>query len=84
MFKSIVLGSTLSLLISGPVLASHCPLDVKAIDGALQRADLNDMQKSEIMTLRDQGLSLHNSGDHRKAEQTLAKAMRMLLDAGGM
>ncbi|MCW8908302.1 MAG: hypothetical protein OQL28_13710 [Sedimenticola sp.] len=84
MFRSIVLGSTLSLLLSAPALASHCPLDAKAIDGALQRADLSEMQKSEIMTLRDQGMSLHNSGDHRQAEQTLAKAMRMLLDATGM
>jgi len=84
MFRSIVLGSVFGLILSGPALASHCPLDAKAIDGALQRANLSDTQKSEIMTLRDQGMSLHSSGDHRQAEQTLAKAMRMLLDASGM
>lgn len=84
MFKQIALSAILTLVLSAPALASHCPLDAKAIDAGLQHTELGDMQKAEVMALRDEGMKLHNSGQHREAEQTLAKAMRMLLEAGKM
>lgn len=75
-------GSLLALLLSSPALASHCPADAGAIDDALERSKLSGDQKDEIKALRDEGMDLHNAGDHRAAEQTLAEAMRMLLEGG--
>jgi len=84
MFKRILLTTAITLALSTPALASHCPMDAKAIDAGLENTQLDDTQKSEVMALRDEGMKLHNSGEHRQAEQTLAKAMRMLLEAGKM
>lgn len=81
MFKHTILTTVLSLALATPALASHCPMDAKAIDAGLEKVQLDDMQKSEVMALRDEGMNLHNAGEHRQAEQTLAKAMRMLLEA---
>lgn len=81
MFKRTLIASTLAIVISAPAMASHCPMDAKAIDNALERTSLTEMQKKEVKTLRDEGMNLHNSGQHRESEQTLAKAMRMLLES---
>jgi hypothetical protein len=81
MMKRTFIASALAMAISTPVMASHCPMDAKVIDNALQRTSLTEMQKTEVKALRDEGMSLHSSGDHRKSEQTLAKAMRILLEA---
>jgi hypothetical protein len=80
MFKRTLTASALAIVISTPAIASHCPMDAKAIDNALQRTSLTDTQKAEVKALRDEGMNLHGSGEHRKSEQTLAKAMRMLLE----
>lgn len=84
MIMRTLLTTLLTLALSAPVLASHCPMDAKAIDAGLEKIQLDDTRKSEVMALRDEGMKLHNTGDHRKAEQTLAKAMRMLLEAESM
>ncbi|RRJ83477.1 hypothetical protein D0544_10995 [Aestuariirhabdus litorea] len=81
MNKSTLLAGALSLAMITPVMAGHCPLDAKAIDKALQTTSLSAAQKSEVQALRDKGMELHKSGDHKKSEQNLAKAMRMLLEA---
>ena len=81
MFKRTLITSALAIVISAPAMASHCPMDAMAIDNALQRTSLTEMQKAEVKALRDEGMSLHDSGQHRKSEQTLAKAMRLLLES---
>jgi hypothetical protein len=81
MFKRTLISSALAIAISAPAFASHCPMDAKAIDNALQRTSLTEMQKTEVKSLRDEGMRLHSSGQHRESEQTLAKAMRILLES---
>lgn len=69
-------------LFASPALAAHCPMDAAAIDNALEaRADLPESEREEIMALRDRGMELHNEGNHREAEATLAEGMRRLLNA---
>jgi hypothetical protein len=84
MTKQLWLTAVLILVFSAPVLASHCPMDAKAIDAGLKNTQLDDTQKSEVMALRDAGMKQHDAGQHSEAEKTLAKAMRMLLEAGQM
>jgi hypothetical protein len=43
--------------------------------------DVSDDVKSQVMELRDKGLELHEAGDHAESEDTLAEAMRTLLNA---
>lgn len=67
-------------LLATPALAAHCPRDAAAIDHALEaRADVPD--REQIQALRDEGMQLHEAGNHREAEAKLAEAMRMLLNA---
>ena len=65
---------------SAPALAFHCPADVKAIDNALPKSNLTATQKAEVMKLRDEGEAQHNAGKHQESVNTLAKAMRMILN----
>lgn len=68
------------LFISVTVMAAHCVKDAEAIDAALARIDLSEDQQSQVITLRDEGMALHSSGDHRGAERKLAEGMRVLLE----
>lgn len=80
--KTTFAGGLLALLLASPAFAYHCPVDARAIDNALERSTLSDSKKAEIRTLRDQGMEQHNNGNHRDAVDTLAQAMRMLLEGG--
>lgn len=75
-----ILAATLLVLFSTPALAFHCPADVKAIDNALPKANLSAEQKAKVMKLRDEGEAQHKAGDHQSSVNTLAKAMRLILN----
>ena len=81
MISRSLIAATLLMIASAPAMAFHCPADVKAIDHALSKANLNDMQMSDVKKLRDEGEALHNAGKHKEAVDTLAKAMRMILNS---
>ncbi len=68
-------------LLAAPALAAYCPKNAAAIEAALSTSTLGDADKAGISTLKDQGMQLHNSGDHRDSEKVLAEAMRRLLNA---
>ncbi len=75
-----LLAAALLVAFSAPALAFHCPADVNAIDNALPKSNLSAPQKAEVMKLRDEGEAQHNAGDHQTAVNTLAKAMRIILN----
>lgn len=64
-----------------PALAAHCPLDAAAIEQALPNSSLSEEEKAEVTRLKEEGMALHNAGNHRESEALLAEAMRMLLTA---
>lgn len=80
MFGRSFLAAALLIGFTAPALAFHCPPDIKAVDAGLAKASLSAAQKAEIKMLRDQGESQHKAGQHRQAVDTLAKAMRMVLN----
>jgi len=79
MFRKSLAVVLMSLTMSGVALAAHCPKDAKAITAALESSMLDDAMRAKVVALRDAGMALHASGDHRKSESKLAEAMRMLL-----
>lgn len=78
--RSLAAGVLLSLA-SAPVLAFHCPADVKAIDHALSKSNMSEMQMTDVKKLRDEGEALHKAGKHKEAVDKLAEAMRMILNS---
>ena len=81
MIKRIVLASALAIAFATPALAGHCPADVKAIDNALAKMSIPAAQMSEVKALRDQGDAEHKAGNHGASVNTLAKAMRLILNS---
>jgi hypothetical protein len=80
MLKKIALATALLGFLATPALAGHCPADAKAIEAALAKAtNLSDAQKAEVTALKDEGMALHNAGDHRASEAKMAEAMRKIL-----
>lgn len=82
MIRKLGTAAIIGLTLSFPALAAHCPKDAKAIDASLDRSTLGKDEQAQIKALRDEGMTLHNAGDHRAAEGKLAEAMRMLLGGG--
>lgn len=76
--KTLISAAVLSFVLVSPAFAFHCPADIAKIDAALPTADLTAEEKAAVMELRDQGESLHNSGQHQEAVDTLAKALEKL------
>ncbi len=76
--RTFAIAAVLALL-STPAFAYHCTKDIAQIDKALAAGpDLSTEQIAEVEAWRDEGESLHRSGKHRKAVNTLAKALDML------
>ena len=80
MMHKLVAGAA-ALLIASPAFAMHCPMDAAAIDHALSVMEVSDEVRSEVQALRDRGMELHEAGNHEESEDTLAEAMRTLLQA---
>ena len=82
-WRSKLMAAALAVAISGGLtgmaIASHCPLDAKAIDNALAKLDVDGEVRKEVEALRDEGLALHNAGNHAESEEKLSQAMRILL-----
>ena len=75
-----LIAAAILVAFSAPAMAFHCPADVKAIDNALPKSSLTAAQKTEVMKLRDEGEAQHNAGQHQDSVNTLAKAMRIILN----
>lgn len=73
-------AAAVMLAYAAPALAYHCPADVKAIDAALATMTLSAAQMSEVKQLRDQGEAEHGAGNHADAVNSLAEAMRIILN----
>jgi len=81
MFLRSIMALTIVGMLTTPALAFHCPADAAVIDGAMSRMTLDDATRAAVQSLRDEGMALHGSGQHKDAVGKLAEAMRMLLSA---
>ena len=81
MFARTIAVAAAFMLFALPANAFYCPNQGKAIDHALSTASLSADQKAEVKKLRDQGMALHGSGDHKGAVKSLAGATRIILNS---
>jgi hypothetical protein len=64
---------------SSVAVAAHCPMDMKAIDEALNKnPSLSADQLSQVKKYRAEGEQLHKAGKHKESVETLAKARKIL------
>ncbi len=77
------MAAAAALLLATPAVAGHCPADAEAIDNALAGLEVGDDVRAEVESLRDQGMEMHEAGNHADAEDTLSEAMRLLLNSVG-
>ncbi len=79
MFRSLFLASAIVAITATGSFALHCPQDAAAIDAALAKMEISDALRAEVIALRDEGMALHEAGNHAESEAKLADAMRRLL-----
>lgn len=81
MTRTLTAATAAFFLLAAPALAAHCPKDAAAIEAGLSKSTLGDAEKAEISAMKDEGMKLHGTKDHRGSEAILADAMRRLLNA---
>ncbi|MDP3196923.1 hypothetical protein [Tabrizicola sp.] len=74
----ILIAASLLAVLASPVLAFQCPADMKAIDAALEAADLTDEELARVTELRALGESEHQAGNHQTSVDALAEAKALL------
>ena len=75
--RSILIASLFALT-STSAFAFSCPKHMKAIDAALPKAKLSDMQMSDVKKYRADGETFHKAGKHTEALEALGKAEKIL------
>ena len=80
MLGRLMLAALLVVAIASPAGAFHCPADVVAINNGLAKANLSAEDEAQVKMLRDEGKALHNAGKHKESVDTLAEAMRIILN----
>ena len=79
MLMRTIAAATVVAFLSAPALAGQCPIDIGKIDAALAaNPDISEEDKAKVMELRNEGESLHNSGNHGDSVAILAEAKAML------
>ena len=80
MIKIILLSATIAVVAVGyfstPVLAGHCPRDVKTIYAAMSKMDGSKMSMAKEAAAK--GLALHQAGKHGKSLKGMHAAMKVL------
>lgn len=81
MIRKILAVGLVSGFFIAPAFAGHCPMDIAAIDSALENTTLDSEVETQVKALRDEGQALHEAGDHGAATGKLAEAMRLILNS---
>ncbi len=79
MLARTIIAAAVVALLSAPAMAGQCPVVIGSIDAALAtNMSLSDADKAKVMELRNEGESLHSSGNHGDSLATLAEATAIL------
>ena len=78
MFKRSLLAAAVVVAFASPAFAFYCPLNSKAI-GEANMSHLSAADQTKVQALNDEGMALHDAGDHKGAVTKLAEAMRILV-----
>ena len=78
MLRTVSLVLAFSLVTAAPAFARRCPMDMAAIDKAMQTAQLSAADRQRVMSLRQRGEEAHKAGNHPESERLLDEAKRIL------
>ena len=78
MVRLLALALALSFAAAGPALARRCPMEMAAIDKAMQTAQLSASDRQRVMDLRRRGEEAHKAGNHPESERLLDQAKSIL------
>jgi hypothetical protein len=78
MLRTVSVALVLSLATVGPAFARRCPMEMAAIDKALQTAQLSSSERRQVMDLRRRGEEAHKAGNHPESERLLDQAKLIL------
>lgn len=75
--RTLILAAALSL--AAPVMAAHCPADMKQIDDHLAtNPALSEGDLATVKKLRAEGGELHKAGKHGQSVEKLDQALKIL------
>ena len=77
MTRFLIVAAT-AFALTGPALASQCPMLMQEVDAAMETAELTEEEKAKVMELRESGEEAHAAGDHAKSEADLNEALEIL------
>ncbi len=77
MLRSALLALSL-LAMPAAALAHQCPSLMAEIDAALPSADLSEADRARVLSLRADGETQHEAGDHAASEASLTEALEIL------
>ncbi len=78
MVRMLAFALAISIAAVGPAFARRCPMEMTAIDKALQTAQLSASDRQQVMDLRQRGEAAHKAGNHPESERLLDEAKRIL------
>ncbi|HCJ30143.1 MAG TPA: hypothetical protein DHV63_12815 [Pseudomonas sp.] len=71
--------SIAAAVVSMPLWAMHCPMDMAKIDEQLKTNPPSDPAiLARVKALRAEGEKLHNAGDHEQSLEVLGEAQELL------
>lgn len=78
MLRTVTLVLAFTLASAAPAFARRCPMDMAAIDKAMQTAQLSAADRQRVMSLRQRGEEAHKAGNHPESERLLDEAKTIL------
>lgn len=76
--KRTIFTLVVSVALASPVSANQCPAMAAQIEEALATSAADDATKAQVAALLEEGLALHDAGDHAGSEARLGEAMDLL------
>ncbi len=74
----ILIVAATAFALTGPALASQCPMLMQEVDAAMETAELTEEEKVQVIELRESGEEAHEAGDHAQSEADLNEALDIL------
>lgn len=79
MIKRVLMAVAVTIALTSPAFAFHCPKDMADIDAALAKnPKLTSEQLAEVKKYRAEGEAYHKAGKHQQAVDALAEAKEIL------
>jgi hypothetical protein len=76
--KKFLIVAAATFALTGPALASQCPMLMQEVDAAMETAELTEAERTQVMELRQSGEEAHEAGDHAQSEADLNQALEIL------